>query len=274
LQIRISALFVLRFIGSGVDRPHARRGERHVDLQTDSPPYGTTCKVGCAVRKSISGGLVEHDVSQGVFVVGRNGPGGVTLLGTAFAVARDRLATAYHVAGADDSNLVLVAPKISSLSEYQDTSDTSITLVPLTLAAADPIRDLSIVALPPNSHVGFPFELGNSDEVPPGAPVMTLGFPHANFGRMVLTQQQAHVGARVLIENSGQKSKHIVLNTQAREGQSGGPVFDASGHRVVAVLIGSYAPGGGGGISLGGVDPATLHQTTHAISAEYLGGML
>jgi S1-C subfamily serine protease len=214
------------------------------------------------------------DVSQVVYAIGRNGPGGVSLLGTGFAVAPNKVATAFHVVGPDDKNLVLVMPKVSSLMDYQDTSDTSLKTVALTMTAADPIRDLSVLEVPHGIQLIFTYTLGDTDSVPPGAPVVTLGFPHANVGRMVLTQQQAHVGARVLIEGSGQKSKHIVLNTQAREGQSGGPVFDPTMGRVVAVLIGSYAPGGGGGISLGGIDPATLHQTTHAISAEYLGAML
>jgi S1-C subfamily serine protease len=214
------------------------------------------------------------DVSQVVYAIGRTGPGGVVLLGTCFAVAPNKVATAFHVVGADDKGLVLVMPKLSSLLDYQDTSDTSLGMVPLTMSAADPIRDLMVLTTPHGTSMTFGYILGSADSVPPGAPVVTLGFPHANFGRMVLTQQQARVGARVLIESSGQKSKHIVLNTQAREGQSGGPVFDATMGHVVAVLIGSYAPSGGGGISLGGVDPATLHQTTHAISAEYLGAML
>ncbi|MBB1514318.1 trypsin-like peptidase domain-containing protein [Tessaracoccus sp. MC1627] len=215
------------------------------------------------------------DLSQVVYALGRSGTGGVvTLLGTAFAVGPRKVATAYHVAGADDSNMVLIAPKVSSIAEYQDTSDSSLSIMPLTLSAADPVRDLSVYELPNNVEIKYSYGIGSSDLVPPGAPVTTWGFPHANFGRMVLTQQSAHVGARILIESAGQKSKHIVLNTQAREGQSGGPVLNASENTVVAVLIGSYAPGGGGGISLGGVDPATLHQTTHAVSAEYLKGML
>lgn len=43
---------------------------------------------------------------------------------------------------------------------------------------------------------------------------------------------------------------------------------------LVAMIIGSYAPNSGGSISLGGVDPHTLHQTTHAVSAEYILQML
>jgi hypothetical protein len=212
-------------------------------------------------------------MSQVVYAVGRIEAGSVTLLGTAFAVSPSKVATAFHVVGADDHNLVLIRPKLATLLDYQDTSDTSVNLIPMKLAAADPIRDLCILDLD-GGHITFSHVLGSADAVPTGFPVVTLGFPHANFGRMVLTQQLAHVGARILIESSGEKSKHIVLNTQAREGQSGGPVLDASMTTVVAVLLGSYAPGGGGGISLGGVDPATLHQTTHAISAEYLREML
>jgi S1-C subfamily serine protease len=214
------------------------------------------------------------DLSQLVFAVGRVEAGTVNLLGTAFAVGPNRLATAFHVVGADDRNLVLIEPKLTSLSEYQDTSDESVQFMPLSMVAADPVRDLCVLQMINGSTLPGHVTLGSSDDTPTGQQVFTLGFPHANYGRMVLTQQLAHVGARVLIGNAGQKSKHIVLNTVAREGQSGGPVFDAASGAVVAVLLGSYAPGGGGGISLGGVDPATLHQTTHAVSAEYLGAML
>lgn len=213
------------------------------------------------------------DLSQYVFAVGRFEAGSVKLLGTAFSLGNSRVATAFHVVGAEDRNLVLIHPKVTSFLDYQDTSDTNVTSSPLSMVAADPIRDLCVLQLSGASISGG-FTLGSTDGVPPGNAVATLGFPHANFGRMVLTQQMAHVGARILIENSGQKSKHIVLNTQAREGQSGGPVLDVATGSVVGVLLGSYAPGGGGGISLGGVDPATLHQTTHAISADYLGAML
>jgi hypothetical protein len=218
-------------------------------------------------------GVQMPDLSQLVYAVGRIEAGIVNLLGTAFAVSSTQVATAYHVVGPDDRNLVLIYPKVKSLLDYQDTTDASVRTSALTMAAADPIRDLCVLNVIGGQISGAP-NLGSADRVPTGAPVVTLGFPHANVGRMVLTQQQAHVGARILMGNAAQTSKHIVLNTQAREGQSGGPVLDASMTTVVAVLLGSYAPGGGGGISLGGVDPATLHQTTHAISAEYIKDML
>lgn len=213
------------------------------------------------------------DVSQIVYVLGRVEPSGVNLLGTAFAVAPDKVATAFHVVGANDQNLAMIMPRVSSILEYQDTSDKRVNFMPLTVTAADPIRDLCILKLPPGAGIANYCKLSSTDVVPPGAPVVTGGFPHANHGRMVLTLQSAAVGARILIESEGVKTKHIVLNTQARSGQSGGPVFDALMTNVVAVLLGSYAPQGGG-ILLGDINPQALHQTTHAISAEYLTGML
>lgn len=213
------------------------------------------------------------DLSQLVYAVGRMEPSGAQLLGTAFAVAPDKVATAFHVVGASDQNLFMALPKVQRFDDYQDTSDKTLQTVALKIHAADPIRDLCILQLP-GQAISFSHTIGSADEVQIGSPLSTIGFPHANFGRLVLTQQQAQVGAKILLENLGEKSKHIVLNTQARDGQSGGPVFDSSMQRVVAVLLGSFAPGGGGGISLGGVDPHTLHQTTHAISAEYVRAML
>ncbi len=214
------------------------------------------------------------DISQLVYGVARNGPAGAQLLGSAFAVASDRVATAFHVIGADDRDLVLILPRLQELGDYQDPEDSQIRSVPLTVSSVDPIRDLCVLGLPPDVSIDHGLALTSTDIVPPGANVATYGFPHANHGRLVLTQHRTHVGARILVANASVKSKHIVLNTQAREGQSGGPVLAESTGNVVAMVLGSYAPGGGGGISLGGIDPATLHQTTHAVSAEYIAEML
>jgi len=208
---------------------------------------------------------------QFVLTVGRTSPEGLKLLGSAFFVAPGKLATTKHVTGADQTNLVLVFPRNDTLLTYEDTSNTQVRFIPTKITAVDPLRDICILEI----STGAPrYHITGTDDVAPGDPVVTFGFPHSDTGRLVLTLQNADVGARILIDAAGIKSKHIVMNTQARPGQSGGPVFTADASRVVAMVIGSYAPGGGGGISLGGIDPATLHQTTHAISAEYIKGML
>ena len=213
-------------------------------------------------------------IPRHVFAVGRITPSGCTLLGTAFAIAENKFATTKHVTSGDDNNLVLIMPKNPTLADYQDTSDQQINYFSSNIIAIDPFRDICILASDQVRLNKLSYRLSGTDELLPGSSVTTFGFPHADSGRLVLTQQDTCVGARVLIEAGGIKSKHIVLNTQARPGQSGGPVINTASMSVIGMLIGSYAPGGGGFMSLGGVDPSTLHQTTHVISTEYLKEMM
>lgn len=209
-----------------------------------------------------------------VFVVGRLGPQAVDLLGTAVLLPKAGLfATAAHVTGQDDTNLVIaLKPQLDSIDGYQDTTDTQVQYIHAKIVATDPFHDM--VILKADVTVTSNVRLGRTDSVTVGETVEVLGYPHADHGRMVLTHQSTDVGAKVLIGVGGMKAKHLVLNIQTRPGQSGSPIFKSSDGELVAILIGSYAPGGGGGISLGGVDPHTLHQTTHAVSAEYLATML
>lgn len=196
---------------------------------------------------------------------------GANLLGTCFGVGGNRLVTAAHVVGGSDQNLVVVVPRNNELTDYQDTTITQINSGSAQIERIDPVRDVCILTV---KWVPGYFPLDAADSVGIGDQVVTLGFPHADAGRLVLTQQVAQVGARVLVGASGLKLKHMILNLQARPGQSGGPVINPENGKVVAMLVGGFKPVGGGGINLGGIDPWTLHQTTHAISAEYISEVL
>jgi S1-C subfamily serine protease len=212
-----------------------------------------------------------HQLSNFIVAIARSNPSGVQLLGTGFVVGKGLITTTKHVTNGEDHNLSIIIPKYN-LDQYQDTSDQQVQLMKATIKEIDPIKDICILEI--ESTVLPPYHLIGSDDVQTGNPVIVFGYPHADHGRFVLTQQNTQLGAKILIESHGVKSKHIVLNTQARPGQSGGPVFDSNGQSVIGMLIGSYAPGGGGGLSLGGIDPHTLHQTTHVISSEYIREMI
>jgi hypothetical protein len=220
----------------------------------------------------VFGPPIFHLAPQYVLAVGRTAPDGLKLLGSAFLVAPGKLVTTRHVTGGDETNLVVLAPRIGSLLDYEDTSNTSVSFANARITEVDTLRDICLLEIAGSGAP--PYRISAAEDVAPGDSVVTFGFPHSDTGRFVLTRQDTHVGARILIDASGIKSKHIVINTQGRPGQSGGPVFTSDASRVIAMVIGSYAPAGGGGISLGGIDPATLHQTTHAISAEYIAAML
>lgn len=219
--------------------------------------------------------MLNESLAQNVYVVGRATSSGIELLGTGFAVARRKIATAAHVSTANDNGLCIILPKLTRLSDYQDTTDNNVNCAPVSISAFDPIRDIAILEFhdATDTAITFGYSLSGSDHAPPGQQVASLGFPHTDLGRLVLTQHVSIVGARILLGSSGTKAKHLVLNTQARPGQSGGPVFLPDGSSVCAMIIGGFRLPGGG-VVVGGVDPAILHQTTHAVSAEYIRAMV
>jgi S1-C subfamily serine protease len=146
-------------------------------------------------------------------------------------------------------------------------------MIPAQIHAADPYRDLCVLSIDGIQGM-LPPLIASADDLSPGEPVVLFGYPHANAGRHVLTRQTADVGARVLLSAGPGTSKNVVLNIQAQPGQSGSPVISAVTGRIAAVLVGSFVPGSGGGIRLGTIDPMTLHQTTHAVSAHYIQEMI
>jgi S1-C subfamily serine protease len=218
-------------------------------------------------------GMLNPSIAKGIFAVGRSAPTGIQLLGTAFTIGGEHLATTAHVTGPSDNDLCVIFPRIERLDDYQDTINTEVKTMAAKLAAYDPIRDIAILQIKADVTLSD-LQVGSSDLLSVGSPVASIGYPHADHGRLVMTEQQSSVGARIILGARGVKTKHIVLNVQARPGQSGSPVLTDDGRVIAAMIIGSYAPGGGSSISLAGVDPHTLHQTTHAISAEYIRELL
>lgn len=213
------------------------------------------------------------DISLVVHPVGRITSGGVKLLGTSFFINKIGLvATAAHVVENKDNNLVIIKNRVNSLQHYQDTSINRVSYIPATIKAINPICDVCI--LETQENIQSTFELCSTDDVSVGESISLFGYPHSDYGRMVLTQQNSSVGAKIYIDSFGVKVKNLVLNIQSRPGQSGSPILVPEKNMIAGILIGSYAPHSQGGIDLAGVDPHTLHQTTHAVSIEYIKEML
>jgi hypothetical protein len=218
--------------------------------------------------------MLYSSLANIVLAVGRTGANGVSLLGTATLLnSPGKFVTAAHVTNKDEQNLVVVVkPDNSIINDYQDTSNYQVEMIPVRIEAIDTFTDLCILSADIDAFSNI--SMGSTDILHFGSVVDIFGYPHAVHGRLVLTHQRTEIGARILIKNGIVKTKQVVLNTQARPGQSGSPIFCAYTTFMVAILIGSYAPGGGGGLLVAGVDPHTLHQTTHAVSVEYVREML
>ena len=211
--------------------------------------------------------------TQLVLVIGRiTSDGIIRMLGTGVVVSNDgKIVTSRHVVADNDENLVVLFPHVTSMNEYQDTTDTKCSPVQAYILESDPFRDITIIKADLNFN-GNILNLGSFDDVNVGEQVCILGFPHCVEGRRVLTFQQAVIGAKVLLESQGIKSKHAVINTQTRPGQSGSLIYSISKNEVVGILVGTFAPDSG--VIIAGINPRELNQTTHCISAEYIRNML
>ncbi len=210
--------------------------------------------------------------SQIVFVIGRKTNHIINMLGTCFAIKSGKyFVVPRHVIGDSDENLSIILPNIRGINEYQDTTIKSCNLIDVKIVASDPFRDISILESS-ISITMIEIPLGSTDDIKVMEQSLIIGFPHCTEGRKVLTVQEADVGAKILLESNNIKSKYIVVNTQTRPGQSGSLVYEPKRNKIVAMLIGAFAPDAG--ISLGGINPRELHQTTHCISAEYIQNMI
>jgi S1-C subfamily serine protease len=211
-------------------------------------------------------------ISNVVYSIGRNINNNYVPLGTCILLNKPGIfVTAAHVIQGCDKDLC-IRINDSYINDYQDTLITSHTVIPAKVKAIDPLRDLCLISV--DSQDCSNIQLSNTDVVRPGELVTVFGFPHSDLNRVVLTQQTCEIGAKILLSASGIKSKHVVLNIQSRPGQSGGPIIRNSDASLIGILIGAYVPSITGSISLGGIDPQTLHQTTHAVSTEYIERML
>lgn len=214
-----------------------------------------------------------NSFTQIVVTIGRIKPDGIIkMLGTGFLISKDeKIVTTKHVVGINSIGLVMLAPQIGNINQYQDTDDNKCQFFPLNVIEIDPIKDLCIAKAEINFNGHLP-DLGSFDELNVGEKIGIFGFPHCVEGRRVLTFQETEIGAKILLESNGIKSKHVVINTQTRPGQSGSLIFSQRINEIVGVLVGAYAINCG--VIIAGINPTELNQTTQCISAEYIKEML
>lgn len=196
--------------------------------------------------------------------------------GTGFLLNKPGLiATASHVVGRGGQKVAVIINEINSIDDYQHAVRNYARYYPAEIIAFDPVHDLAILNVPALSgFVNSSLVITGGDKVSVGQDVVSFGYPHFDGGRKVLTRFDAKIGAKILLPSLAEDVKYLVLNTLARPGQSGAPVFRAETNELVAVLSGAYQPPNQGvSIMIGGADLSTMSQTTHIVSAEYLRGM-
>ena len=210
------------------------------------------------------------DFSQITLVIGVHDrtEGVIRMLGTGFLISNDgKIVTARHVVGNETKDLVVLVPHVRNIDEYQDTTDTSCKSVSAIIEDINPVTDICILKIQLNFPGALP-PLESLDNIKVGERIGMYGFPHCVMGRRVLTYQEAEIGAKMLMESSGIKSKYATINIQTRPGQSGSIVFNKKTGAIIGLLIGAYAPNSG--VIIAGIYPHELNQTSYCISANHI----
>lgn len=210
--------------------------------------------------------------TQITFIIGHSSTNGVQMLGTGFLISTDgKIVTPRHVIGNIFNGLCILMPNISYINEYQDANPTTCNYKYATIYAIDPIHDICILKSEFNYNEELP-KLDNLDNIDVGNKIGMFGFPHCVMGRRVLTYRESEIGAKMLLETSGIKSKYASVNIQTRPGQSGSLVLNLKNKNIVGMLIGTYAPSCS--VTIDGINPHELNQDSYCICASYIKEML
>lgn len=215
-----------------------------------------------------------YDFTQITFVIGKrdDASGLIQMLGSGFLISNDgKIVTARHVVGNKTDGLCVLMPHIPNINAYQDVTDTSCRPVHAIVEDINPITDLCILKTDLRFDGQLP-TLGSLDTISVGERIGIFGFPHCVMGRRVLTYQETEIGAKMLMETSGIKSKYATINIQTRPGQSGSLIFNLKTGSIIGLLIGAYAPESG--IIIAGINPYELNQTSYCISANHIKEIL
>lgn len=130
-----------------------------------------------------------------------------TAVGSGFFVAPDKIVTNVHVLAG--------ATKVTTMCDQTEEPYTIEGII-----ASDDINDLAVLKI---TEKRAPFILGDSNTVRKGDQVCVIGYPN---GKVSTVEGSVHS-----IRNIG---KHLWLNFEVSEGNSGGPVLNAKG-KVIAV---------------------------------------
>lgn len=122
-----------------------------------------------------------------------------------------------------------------------------------TVVGTDPKTDLAVIKVP-EASVRKPLQWGDSDRARPGENVFAVGSPFS-LGNTVTAGIVSARGRQI----GGQYDDYIQVDAPINQGNSGGPLFDATG-RVIGVNSAIFSPTGGN-VGIGFSIPADLAQS-------------
>ena len=178
------------------------------------------------------------------------GGGDTQGLGSGFVVSKDGyILTNAHVVQDQDT-------KAKDIEVVFKGSGSQTTRVPGTLVGVDVSSDVALVKVDPSKVKLNPLPLGDSDKVLVGEPVVAIGNP-LGYDFSLSAGVVSAVGRTLQAPNKATIYNGIQTDAAINQGNSGGPLIDASG-RVIGINEQIASPSGAGNVGLGFAVPVNL----------------
>lgn len=203
---------------------------------------------------------------------------GDKLVGTGFIAGvhegMPAIVTALHLLGNSSDFMIGVPPHMGDVAQLQQYPLPTITVLPARLALAEPLLDIAVLILAPNTLMApVPRYIGSPSEIQVGESVFVVGYPFAAIGSFLETVEPSHISAlgdRLL--DGGVHRLEFIISHQTFVGSSGSPVVRRSDGAVCGLVRGCLAPPGM--ISIGNLPLGTDTNVTYATSAHIIPALV
>lgn len=162
----------------------------------------------------------------------------VSFLGSGFLVHPEGyLLTAARILPQGES-LAAVSPIVGD--GFLPVTRDEVSPIPLEIVSRDLARDVALLRLKPEIEINMPGDiLGDPENDPRGALLMSLGIPFGYYRIHNVIASQAILSGRVL-SRSG--TNLIVFDRRVQYGDIGGPLVSVAGGQVIGIVGGVFDP--------------------------------
>jgi serine protease Do len=174
----------------------------------------------------------------GCMMLVRDQPEQLAFLGTAFLVHREGyLLTAAHLIP-EDGGLFVVPTSFSD--DFVPMTFDRVAAMPVSVPRRDRDNDAALLKIEQDVGIAVPDDfLGASENVRPGATVMSLGYSFGHEQLHNIVNLSGVVAAKIRSRNN---SRLILFDKMVHDGDRGGPLVHVGDGHVVGIVSGRFEP--------------------------------
>jgi serine protease Do len=181
---------------------------------------------------------VSRKFRSGCMMLMRDQQEQLSFLGSTFLVHREGyLLTAAHLV-ANPDGLMVVPTSFSD--DYIPMTFDRVAAMPVSVVSSDPNADVALLRLDRELDIEVPDDfLGASENVRPGASVMSLGYSFGHEQLHAVMNLSGVVAGKIRSPNN---TRLIIFDKMVHDGDRGGPLVHAGDNHIIGIVSGRFEP--------------------------------